>query len=86
MEVDHINHNKLDNRKSNLRICTHQQNCMNVSDNVKGIHYDKSRNKWMAHIKGKNLGRFNTKEEAIEARKQAEMDYFGEYRNKENDE
>lgn len=86
MEVDHINHNKLDNRKSNLRICTHQQNCMNVADNVKGIHYDKSRNKWMAYIKGKNLGRFNSKEEAIEARKQAEIDYFGEYRNKEDEE
>lgn len=86
MEVDHINHNKLDNRKSNLRICTHKQNCMNVSDNVKGIHYDKSRNKWMAYIKGKNLGRFDTKEEAIKVRKQAEIDYFGEYRNKEDEE
>ncbi len=81
MEVDHINHNKLDNRKSNLRICTHQQNTMNVSNNIKGVCFDKSRNKWIAHIKGKNLGRFSTYEEAIKARKEAEIKYFGNYRN-----
>lgn len=92
MVVDHINHNKLDNRKSNLRICTQQQNNINTSlkktntSGITGVSWDKSRNKWVAHIKGKQLGRFNTKEEAIEARKQAELEYFGEYRNKEDEE
>lgn len=95
MVVDHINHNRSDNRKSNLRICTHQQNNMNNSlrnDNTSGttgVWWHKQNNKWQAEIfiKGKKicLGSFNTKEEAIEARKQAEIEYFGEYRNKEED-
>ena len=95
MVVDHINHNRLDNRKSNLRICTQQQNSMNAgkrNDNksgTTGICWDKSRNKWKSYIdinnKRINIGRFNTKEEAIEARKQAELEYFGEYRNDNKD-
>lgn len=90
--VDHINLDKLDNRKSNLRTCTTQQNNMNkgvTKNNTSGYHgvyWDKKNFKWMAliQIKGKQiyLGRFNTKEDAIEVRKQAEIKYFGEYRNK----
>ena len=96
MVVDHINHNSLDNRKSNLRICTQQQNIMNTSkrctntSGVVGVWWNKRYNKWQAdiHIEGKKiyLGRFDTKEEAIKVRKQAEIDYFGEYRNKEDEE
>ena len=96
MVVDHINHNKLDNRKSNLRICTQQQNTMNTSlsknntSGIAGICWDKLRSKWKSYIninsKRINLGYFNTKKEAIEARKQAELEYFGEYRNKEDEE
>lgn len=92
MVVDHINHNPLDNRKCNLRICTQQENMMNQSINSKntsgitGVVWNKQKNRWMAQImcnkKNINLGLFNTKEEAIEARKQAELEYFGEYRNK----
>ena len=91
MVVDHINHNKLDNRKSNLRICTKQQNNMNKKvrkDNtsgIKGIWWNKSRNKWTAEImvnsKKHHLGDFSTKEEAAKARMNAEIEYFGEYRN-----
>lgn len=81
MVVDHINHNRLDNRKSNLRICTQQQNCMNKK--CTGVFFDNSKNRWCARImingKSKHLGYFKTKEEAIEVRKQAEIDYFGEY-------
>ena len=90
MVVDHINHNKLDNRISNLRICTSQQNNMNTSkrsDNssgVTGVYWDKQNNKWIASIQvnGKqiHLGYFKTKEGAVEARRQAEIEYFGEYR------
>lgn len=94
--VDHINHNGLDNRKSNLRICNISQNGMNKvrpknnSSGHIGVSWDKSRGKWMAHIKlngkGKNLGRFDTFEEAVEAREAAEQEYFKEYAIERNNE
>ena len=87
--VDHINHNKLDNRKSNLRLATNQQNTMNKelldrnTSGVTGVSFDKSRGKWKASImidyKDIFLGRFSDKESAIQARKEAENKYFGEY-------
>lgn len=81
-QIDHINHNRADNRWVNLRDVTHRQNHMNrpmskanKSGHV-GVRWDKSRNKWKASIKLEDrklhLGRFDTKEEAIEARKEAE--------------
>ena len=92
MIVDHINHNRLDNRKCNLRICTQHQNSMNQnkrSNNTSGytgVLWDKAKNKWMARIKVNYkqifLGYYDTLEKAIEVRKQAEIKYFGEYRNK----
>lgn len=94
--VDHINHNTLDNRKSNLRICTKYENNKNTrlsknnTSGTTGVYWNKLKNKWQAGIKVNykqiHLGYFETKEEAIEARKQAEIDYFGEYRNKEDEE
>lgn len=87
--IDHINRNRLDNRTCNLRTCTPHENCLNKStqcNNISGypgVSWDKTRNKWLVHItfnrKQIHLGRFNTLEEAIEARKQAEVEYFGEY-------
>ena len=53
-DVDHINHNVLDNRKQNLRICNHYENIVasktyiNNTSGRKGVYWDKSRNKWMA--------------------------------------
>ena len=95
MMVDHINRDPLDNRKSNLRIVSNQQNSMNKgpqkrnTSGHKGVSWDKKRNKWYAYItvnyKLINLGRFSILEDAIEARKRAEIKYFGEYRNKEAD-
>lgn len=88
--VDHINHNPLDNRKCNLRICTQQENSFNkkkMSNNtsgVIGVLWRKDINKWIAQIRinGKYiyLGCFDTLEQAIEVRKKAEIEYFGEYR------
>ena len=95
MVVDHINLNPLDNRKMNLRICTKQQNEMNRplrnnnTSGITGVSLYKQTNKWRAYIeynqKYIHLGLFDTKEDAIKARKQAEIKYFGEYRNKLND-
>ncbi len=96
-EIDHINHNTLDNRRQNLRICTRQQNGRNQkirTDNtsgVKGVYYskDKRKKRWRAliFINGKeiHLGRYMTKEEATQVREDAEIRYYGEYRFKPKD-
>ena len=90
--VDHINHNVLDNRKNNLRICGVRENSINkckMSNNtsgITGVYWKKDRNKWGARIvvNGKciYLGYFVNKEDAIKIRKEAEVKYFGEYRYK----
>lgn len=92
MEVDHINNNPLDNRKTNLRICTHKENLKNMSlskrntSGYKGVSWYKRYNKWKVRIvyngKDIHLGYYDTLDEAIQIRKQAEIKYFGDYRNK----
>ena len=90
MVVDHINHNKLDNRRENLRICTSQQNNINMpirsnnTSGIKGVSWREDRQKWIARItiNGKRLSKHcDTKEEAIRIRRQWEEEYFGEYQN-----
>ena len=89
MVVDHINHNTLDNRKSNLRICTQHENTFNKKENGNDKGVFLRGNKWIAQIsynyKNIYLGRFDTYEEALKVRKEAEIKYFGEFRNKENE-
>lgn len=71
-EVDHINNNGLDNRKSNLRVVTHMtnQNNLPLKDNKKfrGIYFCNTRSAWTAQVvfnkKRKSLGSYNTPEEA----------------------
>lgn len=86
--VDHINQNKMDNRKENLRPCTQSQNMMNVSlknNNTSGITgVTKNGNGWIATInpqKGERmyLGWFSNKEEAIKTRLKAEKQYYGKF-------
>ena len=86
---DHKIGRKKDNRKKYLRECTQSQNSMNKeiqsnnTSGVVGVNYFKPNNKWRAYItlNGKqiHLGYFNNKEDAIEVRKQAEEEYFGEF-------
>lgn len=94
MEVDHINGDKLDNRRLNLRICTRKQNSQNskkmknCTSIYKGVRYDKSSKRikrWMAAIEtnGKciTIGRFHTQEEAATAYNKKALELFGEYAN-----
>lgn len=91
MVVDHINHDKLDNRKCNLRICTKQQNNLNInvrSNNTSsctGVSWNKKCNKWRAYIflnrKQLESKLFNNFDDAVRFRKNLEIKYFGEFRN-----
>lgn len=86
---DHINHNTLDNRQANLRICTRQQNEMNRKPNqnttsqFKGVCWDKARRRWRAliYLNGvsKHLGFFNEEKDAALAYNEAAKKYFGEF-------
>lgn len=88
-EIDHINHNKKDNRKNNLRICTHAENLRNVtkhlnnSSGYKGVSWNKQRNKWHARIEvngnDKHPGYYDDKLEAAEAYNEAAIRYHDEY-------
>lgn len=87
--TDHINHNTLDNRKCNLRPCTHSQNHMNQrkrsnnTSGITGVHWEKKASKWTARIvinqKLIHLGYFSDINEAAEVRRKAEIKYFGEF-------
>lgn len=83
MQVDHINGNRLDNRKQNLRICTHQQNRMNTglrSDNHSGYKgVDVWQGKWRARIRDRTIGYFKSLEEAIEAYNAEAIKEYGDF-------
>lgn len=84
-QIDHINHKRDDNRLSNLRLVSHQENRKNsvLNSNNKsgylGVHYDKCRKKWKSEIcidgKNKYLGRFDCINDAISARERANKEY-----------
>ena len=90
VQVDHRNGNGLDNRRSNLRIATNQQNHHNTkahrdgTSRFKGVHWESGREKWQAQIttpggKHKTLGRFTVEEDAARAYDRAAREAFGEF-------
>ena len=85
-EVDHINGDKKDNRWENLRAVSRQQNSRNHplhSNNTTGqvgVSWCSAANKWRARITGwdkkeRHLGVFADMQEAIQIRKEAEIQY-----------
>ena len=85
LQTDHINRNKSDNQKINLRTVTSSQNKMNIGVRVdnssghRGVWFDKERGKWAAEImvnkKKTHLGRFQFLDQAILAREKGEKKY-----------
>lgn len=88
--VDHIDGNPLNNKRNNLRIGTQELNarnhgiCSTNTSGVTGVTWDKQRSKWAAQIVYKNknhhLGRFNDFDDAVKARKDAEIKFYGDWR------
>lgn len=89
LEVDHINLDTMDNRSSNLRLVTHQQNQINQplqsnnTSGVSGVSYYPPRKKYRARIKiGQHdihLGYYPTFQEAVQARNVGMKCMFGDY-------
>ena len=89
METDHINGNSLDNRKENLRVCTHSENMHNrkvrthISSGYKGVHWHRHNKKWEAYIRIHSkrifLGYFSDPAEAAHAYDKAAKNLFGEF-------
>lgn len=83
--VDHINHNGLDNRKSNLRLATHKENCrnkiknLNSKSNYKGVTWEKYTNSWATRIDAKTIGRFKNEIHAAMAWDIWARDLQGQY-------
>lgn len=88
-DIDHINRIKSDNRKKNLREATRGENVINrdpISSNssgVTGISWNKNAQKWQAVIMKDGtthyLGAYTNFDDAVNARRMAEIYYFGEY-------
>lgn len=86
---DHTNHDTLDNRRSNLRICSTQQNNCNVklkksnTSGFKGVAWHKGRQKWRAYgsLEGrqKHIGYYETAEQASTAYEDFAKYHYGEF-------
>lgn len=88
-KFDHISHNRIDNRKVNLRLITSHQNAMNMgmkntnTSGVTGVQLQNTKKKWTAVItynyKPIWLGCYESFDDAVKARIKGEIQYFKEY-------
>lgn len=84
-QIDHINHDRIDNRIDNLRTVSNRENHMNTpipsrnTSGIIGVHRSTNRKRWNAEIQDNKtkikLGSFIKKSDAIDARKAAEIKY-----------
>lgn len=92
LEIDHINRNRLDNRKCNLRFVSRTQNCANrakttnkTSSVYKGVYFEKDSACWKSVIeingRKRTLGRFKSETEAAQTYNMAALSFFGKYAN-----
>ena len=95
LEVDHIDGNRLNNQRSNLRVCAHAQNSQNrkktkekTKSKYKGVSLFLRTRKWRAYIAFRDvfgqqirlhLGSFSLEEDAAKAYDKAARYYFGEF-------
>jgi hypothetical protein len=85
MDVDHKDMDKLNNQKSNLRICTNAENIRNRNapknntSGYKGVCWLPDRKRWAVHVKEKFVGHFFSKEEAARAYDRKAKELFGEF-------
>ena len=84
--LDHKNGKKTDNRITNLRKCTAQQNTQNQSMYSKhsntgytGIYQHIHRNTFQVTVSGKHISEYTELEDAIEARLNARKEHFGRF-------
>lgn len=91
MKVDHVDGVKHDNRRENLRVCTHAENIRNKrhsknnTSGYKGVHFCKARKKWTAAIKLNYktimIGRFENPGDAYAAYCKKAKELHGEFAN-----
>ena len=88
LDVDHKNHDTLDNRRENLRVCTRSQNLSNQrktrgSSKYKGVSWFKRRKKFQAYIKKNSkhigLGYYANEVQAAKAYDKKAKELFGEF-------
>lgn len=89
MDVDHINGDRLDNRMSNLRLCTRGENIKNrikkknSTSRFIGVAWDKKRNVWASHIcsnyKRMFIGHFDNEYDAALAYNEKAKEFHGDY-------
>lgn len=84
-QIDHINGNRLDNRRENLRVCNRSQNAMNTEkrstnkSGYKGVSLDGKSGKWVAHIRNTYVGGFHDIVEAARAYDAKARELFGDF-------
>lgn len=88
-DVDHVNRDKLDNRCSNLRVCSRGQNEANVSlrknntSGYRGVSWSKKDRRWHSRIQNgesyRSLGAYKDKMDAVRAYEKAAKEKYGDF-------